>query len=148
MHDIILKRLSSLHGLSSERELSNFLRGLRPTAKCLWRAYQANVVNVSYREETVQAAYMLRYFPHYAEVTRVALDELYRQGVVTITTKMREAEALDAFMMTASSRPGELFYAQSLCQSRVCGQAPLAPMIPRLSPRLQEPVPKEVAASA
>ena len=54
MHDIILKRLPSLYGLSSERELSNFLGGLRPTAKCLWRAYQANVVNVSYREETIQ----------------------------------------------------------------------------------------------
>jgi hypothetical protein len=82
MHDIILKALSSLHGLSSEQELSNFLRALRPTARCLWRAYQSNIVNVSYRKQTVQAAYMLRYFPHYAEVTRVALDELYMQGVL------------------------------------------------------------------
>jgi hypothetical protein len=69
MHDIILKRLCSLHGLSSEQELSNFLRWLRSTARCLWKAYQANVVNVSYRKQTVQAAYMLRYFAHYAEVT-------------------------------------------------------------------------------
>jgi hypothetical protein len=82
MHDIILKRLSSLHGLSSEQELSNFLRRLRSTARCLWKAYQANVVNVSYKKQTVQAAYMLRYFPHYAEVTRVALDELSMQGVL------------------------------------------------------------------
>jgi hypothetical protein len=35
MHDIILKGLSSLHGLSSEQELSNFLRGLRSTASGL-----------------------------------------------------------------------------------------------------------------
>jgi hypothetical protein len=82
MHDIILKGLSSLHGLSNEQELSNFLRGLRSTARCLWRAYQSNVVNVSYRKQAVQAAYMLRYFPHYAEVTRVALDELYMQEVL------------------------------------------------------------------
>lgn len=64
MHDIILKGLSSLHGLSSEQELSCFLRELKPTARCLWKAYQSNVVNVSYRKQTIQAAYMLRYFPH------------------------------------------------------------------------------------
>ncbi len=82
MHDIILKRLSSLHGLSSEQELSGFLRGLKPTARFLWKAYQSSVVNISYTKPTIQAAYMLRYFPHYAEVTRVALDELYMQGVL------------------------------------------------------------------
>jgi hypothetical protein len=82
MHDIILKGLSSLHGLSSEQELSCFLRELKPTARCLWKAYQSNVANVSYRKQTIQAAYMLRYFPHYAEVTRIALDELFVQGVL------------------------------------------------------------------
>jgi hypothetical protein len=34
------------------------------------------------KKQTVQAAYMLRYFPHYADVTRVALDELSMQGVL------------------------------------------------------------------
>jgi hypothetical protein len=82
MHNIILQGLSSLHGLSSEQELSGFLRGLKPTARFLWQAYRSNIVNISYRKQTVQAAYMLRYFPRYAEVTRVALDELYMQGVL------------------------------------------------------------------
>jgi hypothetical protein len=82
MHDIILKGLSSRHGLSSEQELSNFLRGSRPTVRFLRQAYRSNVVNISYRKQTVQAAYMLRYFPYYAEVTRFVLDKLYRQGVL------------------------------------------------------------------
>jgi hypothetical protein len=80
MHDIILQGLSSLNCLSSEQEMSNFLRELRPIAKLLWKAYRSNVVNVSYRKQTVQAAYMLGSFPHHAEVTRVILDELYGQG--------------------------------------------------------------------
>ena len=82
MHNIILKGLSSLHGLSSEKELSSFLRGLRPTAKSLWQAYRSNIVNISYRKPSVQATYMLRYFPPYAEVTRVVLDELHRKEVL------------------------------------------------------------------
>jgi hypothetical protein len=82
MHDIILKGLSSLHGLSSEKELSGFLRGLRPTAKSLWQAYRSSFVNISYRKPTVQTTYMLRYFPPYAEVTRVVLDELHRKEVL------------------------------------------------------------------
>lgn len=82
MHNIILKRLSSLHGLSSEQELSGFLRGLKPTVRFLWEAYQSSVVNISYTKPTIQAAYMLRYFPQYAEVTRVVLNELSMQGVL------------------------------------------------------------------
>jgi hypothetical protein len=41
MHDIILKAMSALHGLSSEQELSGFLRDLKSAAKSLW---QANLV--------------------------------------------------------------------------------------------------------
>jgi hypothetical protein len=83
MHDRILKGLSSLHSLSSEQELSSFLRGLKPTARFLWQAYQSSVVKIAYTKPTIQAAYMLRYFPHYAEVTRVVLDKLYRQRVLS-----------------------------------------------------------------
>ena len=79
MHDVILKALSSRHSLSHEEELSGFLRGLRPAAKYLCNAYQSGSVCVSYKELRVQAADMLCYFSHYAEVTRVVLDELHRK---------------------------------------------------------------------
>jgi hypothetical protein len=79
MNDIILKGLSSRYSLSHEEELSGFLRGLRPTAKYLWNAYQSGSVCISYKEFRVQAADMLRYFSHYAEVSRVVLDELHRK---------------------------------------------------------------------
>jgi hypothetical protein len=82
MHDIILKGLSSLHELSGEQDLANFLRELRPTARYLWEAYRSSVVKISYRKPALQAAYMLRYFPYHAEVTHVVLDELYMRGVL------------------------------------------------------------------
>ena len=59
MHEIILKGLSSPHGLSSEQALSNFLRGLRLTARCLWNL--ANKILLTFHQKPfVQAAYMLR----------------------------------------------------------------------------------------
>jgi hypothetical protein len=87
MHDLILKALSSVHGVSSEEDLSEedlsgFLRRLKPAAKYLWHAYRSSSANVSYRKLAVQAIYMLRYFPQYAEVTRVVLDELHRKEVL------------------------------------------------------------------
>jgi hypothetical protein len=45
MHDIILEGLPSLHGLSDEQDLANYLRALRPTARYLWQAYQSSIVD-------------------------------------------------------------------------------------------------------
>ena len=87
MHDIILKGLSSLHGLSSDQELSNFLKELRPAASSLWQAYRSSIASISYREPTVQASYMLRYFPSYAEVTCAVLEDLYMREVLPFQEK-------------------------------------------------------------
>jgi hypothetical protein len=45
MHAIILEGLSSLHGLSDEQDLANFLRELRPIARYLWQAYRSSIVD-------------------------------------------------------------------------------------------------------
>ena len=100
MHGIILEGLSVLHGLSNQQDLSNFLRELRPTTKSLWQAYRSNIVKISYRKPTMQAAYMLRYFPYHAEVTRIALCDGHCRETMAVYSW--PVKPLGAFMLLSS----------------------------------------------
>jgi hypothetical protein len=100
MHDIILEDLSSLHGLSDEQDLANFLRELRPTARYLWQAYRSSVVKISYRKPVLQAAYMLRYFPYHAEITiqGAPLRSCRNRCVITLSLCYSSGHARDALL--------------------------------------------------
>lgn len=45
------------------------LFSLQEPAKSLWQSYRSNSVQVDYSSTEVQAAYLIRYYPHYVQMT-------------------------------------------------------------------------------
>lgn len=48
---------------------ASYLTSLKESAKYLWRAYRSSTVKVDYSDLKVQAAYLIRYYPHYVQMT-------------------------------------------------------------------------------
>src|SRR5687767_12883842 len=83
MYELILKALFSMNNRFTPEEQACYLKDLKPAAKALWRAYKpgyGNTVNASYDQSATQAVYMLRYFPQYAAIVDVVLDELFEKS--------------------------------------------------------------------
>jgi hypothetical protein len=87
MHDLLLQALFARHRRTTPAEQVCFLRELQPAARALFRAYRpgwGKRVSVSYQQPATQAAYLLRYFSHYASVTRRLLQELEKWGALSL----------------------------------------------------------------
>lgn len=74
LYKYILDSLRKLSQAQSEAAFKSYLRSLQPKVKRLRKAYLDHQVVVDYSEPEVQAAYLIAYYPHYAEMTFRALD--------------------------------------------------------------------------
>ncbi|BAU14043.1 unknown protein [Leptolyngbya sp. NIES-3755] len=77
MNDLYEYILESLRKLSKtqndEAQFNQFLRSLKPSVRSLRRAYADHQIVVDYSTPEIQAAYLIAYYPQYAEMTFRAL---------------------------------------------------------------------------
>lgn len=59
----------------------SYLQSLQKPAEQLWNSYRANQVKVSYSEPSIQAVYLIRYYPHYAYVNFQVLEIINSQNL-------------------------------------------------------------------
>ena len=59
----------------------SYLRSLQKPAEELWNSYRSNQVKVSYSEPSIQAVYLIRYYPHYAYVNFQVLEIIHSQNL-------------------------------------------------------------------
>jgi uncharacterized protein YjbI with pentapeptide repeats len=78
IYEHILTGICSLNEISREDEdnLGQYLQSLKPYAIKLWQSYRSERVNIDYHDYNAQAAYLIRYYPHYAQMTREVFDSL------------------------------------------------------------------------
>lgn len=63
------------------KTFENYLESLQPGAEELWSAYRFNQVQVNYGDPSIQAAYLIRYYPHYAYMNYQILEMIHRQNL-------------------------------------------------------------------
>ena len=76
MYSDILTALYHLNNIDSEQQKKEYLQSLQEPARALWLRYQNQFVSVDYTDHSTQAAYMLRYFPQYAQIVDIVLNKL------------------------------------------------------------------------
>lgn len=75
MYREIMDGLIKIHGVKGDS--GSYAESLRPAAEALWQAYQSGSEiekNAKYTDSDVSAAYLLRYFPYYAEILPAILN--------------------------------------------------------------------------
>jgi hypothetical protein len=71
LYQFILKDLQVLSQIQkNERDFILYLQSLQNEVKNLRQSYRTNSVSVDYSRAEVQAAYLITYYPQYAEMTR------------------------------------------------------------------------------
>ncbi len=58
----------------------SYLQSLQKPAEQLWHSYRSNQVKVSYSEPSIQAVYLMRYYPHYAYMNFQILEIIHGQN--------------------------------------------------------------------
>ncbi len=80
MKDLYQFILNGLRVLSktqnNERDFIQYLQSLQNEVKNLRQSYRTNSVSVDYSRSEVQAAYLITYYPQYAEMTRHILEKV------------------------------------------------------------------------
>lgn len=79
MYQIILDGLYAANGCKTEAEQAAYLASLIPATRSLWSSYRSNHgihENANYGSAATQAAYLLRYFPHYTQLLGEVLGQL------------------------------------------------------------------------
>lgn len=88
MYPEILRALYRLNNLNSEQQKIAYLQSLQEPARALWMRYKNQFVSVDYADHSTQAAYMLRYFPQYAQIIDIVLSQLKNKEIhPTISNK-------------------------------------------------------------
>jgi hypothetical protein len=64
-----LKNLPDFYNPNLHQTFESYLKSLQNAAKYLWKSYRSNTVKVDYSDPQVQAAYLIRYYPHYVQMT-------------------------------------------------------------------------------
>jgi hypothetical protein len=77
LYQFILKDLQVLSQIQkNERDFILYLQSLQNEVKNLRQSYRTNSVSVDYSRAEVQAAYLITYYPQYAEMTRHILEKI------------------------------------------------------------------------
>jgi hypothetical protein len=63
-----------------------YLQSLKQSAKQLWSSYRSSQVKVNYSDTSIQAAYLIRYYPHYAYMNFQILDILHNNNLFQYLT--------------------------------------------------------------
>jgi hypothetical protein len=86
LYELLIKALFLVNNRSEPQEQARYLNDLKPAARTLRRAYRpgyGNTVSASYENPSIQAVYMLRYFPQYAAIIYVVLEELFEKSALS-----------------------------------------------------------------
>jgi hypothetical protein len=91
MYELILKALFSMNNRATPQEQARYLNELKPAARALRQAYRPGYgkpVSASYHDPSIQAVYMLRYYPQYAAIVDVVLDELFEKAALSFNDEL------------------------------------------------------------
>ncbi|MDY6805778.1 MAG: hypothetical protein SXA11_18510 [Cyanobacteriota bacterium] len=76
LYEYILEEIEkSSDFYDSKISFEEYLFSLQKPAKLLWTSYRSNRVKVDYSKPQFQAAYLIRYYPHYVEMTLEVLEK-------------------------------------------------------------------------
>jgi hypothetical protein len=84
LYDYILEGLENsrdFYNSQNQATFKSYLQSLQQPAKQLWESYRSSQVKVNYSEPSVQAAYLIRYYPHYVEMTFEILKQCSKDFV-------------------------------------------------------------------
>lgn len=79
----------------------NYLQSLQKPAEALWYSYRSNQVKVNYSEPSIQAVYLMRYYPHYAYMNFQILEMIHAQNLLKNLTN----ETLEVCLFGAGPCP-------------------------------------------
>ncbi|HBK21596.1 MAG TPA: hypothetical protein DDZ60_03540 [Planktothrix sp. UBA10369] len=79
----------------------NYLQSLQKPAEQLWYSYRSSQVKVNYSEPSIQAVYLMRYYPHYAYMNFQILEIIHGQNLLKNLTN----ETLEVCLFGAGPCP-------------------------------------------
>ncbi|MEA5509859.1 hypothetical protein VB715_08795 [Crocosphaera sp. UHCC 0190] len=85
LYDYIIEGLQNsgnFYDQNVHRTFEYYLQSLQEPAKKLWKSYRFDRVKVEYSDSSIQAAYLIRYYPHYAYMTLQIFNILHNQNVL------------------------------------------------------------------
>ncbi|MFB2934535.1 hypothetical protein ACE1B6_04595 [Aerosakkonemataceae cyanobacterium BLCC-F154] len=76
-----LENSIDFYNKENHQTFENYLQSLQKTAEELWNSYRSNQVKVNYSDASVQAVYLIRYYPHYAYMNFQILEIIHNQNI-------------------------------------------------------------------
>lgn len=70
-----LEKTIDFYNPQNHQSFEDYLQSLKTPAKQLWESYRSNQVTVNYSDPSTQAAYLIRYYPHYVQMTYEILQQ-------------------------------------------------------------------------
>lgn len=83
LYNCILEGLENsidFYNKNNHGTFESYLQSLQKPAEQLWYSYRSNQVKVSYSEPSIQAVYLMRYYPHYAYMNFQILEIIHGQN--------------------------------------------------------------------
>ncbi|MFM9265540.1 hypothetical protein [Tychonema sp. BBK16] len=83
LYNCILEGLENsidFYNKNNHGTFESYLQSLQKPAEQLWHSYRSNQVKVSYSEPSIQAVYLMRYYPHYAYMNFQILEIIHGQN--------------------------------------------------------------------
>ena len=106
--------LEGLRNLSQTKQTENkfiaYLQSLQVEVKNLRQSYRNNSVSVNYSRVEVQAAYLITYYPQYAEMTRRILEQVELSHKTLFLFEQKHLEVCLFFIWGASHLCNEYKY--------------------------------------
>ncbi len=115
LYDCILEGLEKslvFYDPQKHKTFENYLESLQPAAEDLWSSYRFNQVQVNYEDPSIQAVYLIRYYPHYAYMNYQILEMIHRQKIF----KFFPNETLEVCLFGAGPCPEIVGLSQLLSQ--------------------------------
>ncbi|MBE9161801.1 hypothetical protein [Tychonema sp. LEGE 06208] len=76
-----LEKSLDFYNKNNHGTFESYLQSLQKPAEQLWSSYRSNQVKVSYSEPSIQAVYLIRYYPHYVYVNFQVLEIIHSQNL-------------------------------------------------------------------
>lgn len=70
-----LEKTMDFYNPQNHQSFEYYLQSLKKPAEQLWESYRSNQVKVNYSDPSTQAAYLIRYYPHYVQMTYEILQQ-------------------------------------------------------------------------
>jgi hypothetical protein len=84
LYNCILEGLENsidFYNKNNHGTFENYLQLLQKPAEKLWNSYRSNRVKVNYCDPSIQAVYLIRYYPHYAYMNFQILEIIHGQNL-------------------------------------------------------------------